>query len=41
MSGGSDWLAVLCGEAMPGSKGPRLGFVMYPAAKTDEDRLDS
>jgi hypothetical protein len=27
--------------ALPGSKGPKLGFFMYPAAETDIERLDS
>jgi len=27
--------------ALPGAKGPKLGFFMYPAAETDIERLDS
>jgi transglutaminase-like putative cysteine protease len=27
--------------ALPNSKGPKLGFFMYPAAETEEERLDS
>jgi len=27
--------------ALPGAKGPKLGFLMYPVAETAEERLDS
>lgn len=27
--------------ALPGARGPKLGFLMYPVAETEEERLDS
>jgi len=27
--------------ALPGAKGPKLGFLMYPVCETAEERLDS
>ena len=27
--------------ALPNARGPKLGFLMYPVAETEEERLDS
>ncbi|MCZ8294031.1 MAG: transglutaminase domain-containing protein [Hylemonella sp.] len=38
-----NWLAwnMAHDVALPGAKGPKLGFLMYPVAETAEERLDS
>jgi transglutaminase-like putative cysteine protease len=38
-----NWLAynVAHDIALPGAKGPKVGFLMYPNAETDKERLDS
>ena len=38
-----NWLAfnVAHDVALPGAKGPRIGFFMYPNAETAKERLDS